>query len=33
MLGVGNLCIGADSNPHSDARHMVGLVVAGLHLP
>jgi hypothetical protein len=29
---VGNLCIGADSNPHYDARHMVGLVVAGLRL-
>jgi AcrR family transcriptional regulator len=30
MLGVGNLCIGADSNPRYDARHMVGLVIAGL---
>ena len=30
MLGVGNLCIGADSNPRYDARRMVGLVIAGL---
>ncbi len=32
MLGVGNLCIGADSNPRYDARRMVGLVIAGLRL-
>ena len=32
MLGVGNLCIGADSNPRYDARHMVELVIAGLRL-
>ncbi len=30
MLGVGNLCIGADSNPRYDARRMAGLVIAGL---
>ena len=30
MLGVGNLCIAADSNPRYDARRMVGLVIAGL---
>jgi AcrR family transcriptional regulator len=33
MLGVGNLCIGADSNPRYDARRMVGLVIAGLRCP
>jgi AcrR family transcriptional regulator len=32
MLGVGKLCIGADSNPRYDARRMVGLVIAGLRL-
>ena len=32
MLGVGNLCIGADNNPRYDARHMVELVIAGLRL-
>ena len=32
MLGVGNLCIGADHNPRYDARRMVGLLVAGLRL-
>jgi AcrR family transcriptional regulator len=32
MLGVGNLCIGGDSNPRYDARRMVGLVIAGLRL-
>jgi AcrR family transcriptional regulator len=33
MFAVGNLCIGADSNPRYDARRMVGLVIAGLRLP
>lgn len=33
MLGVGNLCIGADSNSRYDARRMVELVIAGLRLP
>ena len=33
MLGVGNLCIGADDNPRYDARRMVDLVIAGLRLP
>jgi AcrR family transcriptional regulator len=30
MRGVGNLCIGADSDPHYDARRLVELLVAGL---
>ncbi|MET7303269.1 TetR/AcrR family transcriptional regulator [Embleya sp. NPDC005575] len=33
MRGVGNLCIGADSDPHYDARHMVELLIAGLRRP
>lgn len=33
MRGVGNLCIGADSDPRYDARRLVGLLVAGLRLP
>ena len=33
MFAVGNLCIGADSNPRYDARRMVELVIAGLRLP
>jgi hypothetical protein len=32
MLGVGNLCIGADNNPRYDARRMVELVIAGLRV-
>jgi AcrR family transcriptional regulator len=32
LRGVGNLCIGADNNPHYDARRMVALVIAGLRL-
>lgn len=32
MRGVGNLCIGADSDPRYDARRMVGLVMAGLRV-
>jgi AcrR family transcriptional regulator len=32
MLGVGKLCIGADSNPRYDARRMAGLLIAGLRL-
>jgi AcrR family transcriptional regulator len=32
MLAVGNLCIGAESNPRYDARRMVGLLIAGLRL-
>jgi AcrR family transcriptional regulator len=32
MLGVGNLCIGADNNPRYDARRMVALVITGLRL-
>ncbi|WP_406262573.1 TetR/AcrR family transcriptional regulator [Actinacidiphila glaucinigra] len=30
MRGVGNLCIGADSDPRYDARRLAGLLVAGL---
>jgi AcrR family transcriptional regulator len=30
MRGVGNLCIGADTDPDYDARRMVQLVIAGL---
>ena len=33
MRGVGNLCVGADSDPRYDARRMVGLLLAGLHRP
>ena len=32
LRGVGNLCIGAGSNPRYDARRMVELVIAGLRL-
>ena len=32
LFVVGNLCIGADNNPHYDARRMVALVIAGLRL-
>jgi AcrR family transcriptional regulator len=32
MLGVGSLCIGADSNPRYNARRMVDLLIAGLRL-
>ncbi|WP_425548879.1 TetR/AcrR family transcriptional regulator [Actinomadura meridiana] len=32
MRGVGNLCIGADTDPRYDARRMVDLVVTGLRL-
>ncbi|AQZ68226.1 Transcriptional regulator, TetR family [[Actinomadura] parvosata subsp. kistnae] len=30
MRGVGNLCIGAESDPRYDARRLVGLLVEGL---
>ena len=30
MYGIGNLCVGADNNPHYDARRMVKLLIAGL---
>ncbi|GAA2943005.1 MULTISPECIES: TetR/AcrR family transcriptional regulator [Streptomyces] len=33
MRGVGNLCIGADSDPRYDARRLVGLLVTGLRRP
>jgi AcrR family transcriptional regulator len=32
MLGVGNLCIGAESNPRYDARRLVELVITGLRV-
>ncbi|MGW4966230.1 TetR/AcrR family transcriptional regulator [Nonomuraea sp. NPDC004186] len=33
MRGVGNLCIGADTDPRYDARRLVELLIAGLRLP
>ncbi|MFE4829512.1 TetR/AcrR family transcriptional regulator [Streptomyces sp. NPDC056672] len=33
MRGVGNLCVGADSDPRYDARRLVELLIAGLRLP
>jgi len=30
IRGVGNLCIGADDDPHYDARRMVRLLISGL---
>jgi AcrR family transcriptional regulator len=30
MRGVGNLCVGADTDPRYDARRLVGILVAGL---
>lgn len=30
MRGIGNLCIGAESDPNYDARQMVGLMLAGM---
>ncbi|RKT55094.1 TetR/AcrR family transcriptional regulator [Saccharothrix australiensis] len=33
MRGVGNLCIGADSDPRYDARRLVALLIAGLRRP
>lgn len=33
MRGVGNLCIGAESDPRYDPRQLVGLLVAGLRSP
>jgi len=32
MRGVGNLCIGAETDPRYDARRMVQLLIAGLRL-
>ncbi|MGB2571878.1 TetR/AcrR family transcriptional regulator [Micromonospora citrea] len=32
LRGVGNLCIGAGSDPRYDARHLVDLLVAGLRV-
>jgi hypothetical protein len=32
LFGVGNLCIGAESNRHYDAPRVVELVIAGLRL-
>jgi len=33
MRGVGNLCIGADRDPHYDARRLVELLITGLRRP
>jgi AcrR family transcriptional regulator len=33
MRGVGNLCIGADSDPGYDARRLTEILIAGLRLP
>ncbi|HET6858439.1 MAG TPA: TetR/AcrR family transcriptional regulator [Streptomyces sp.] len=33
MHGIGNLCIGADSDPDYDARRLVALLIAGLRQP
>ncbi|MEV0234026.1 TetR/AcrR family transcriptional regulator [Nonomuraea sp. NPDC050786] len=33
MRGVGNLCIGAESDPRYNARRLVELLIAGLRLP
>ncbi|WP_432133678.1 MULTISPECIES: TetR/AcrR family transcriptional regulator [unclassified Streptomyces] len=33
MRGVGNLCVGADTDPRYDARRLVALLVAGLRRP
>lgn len=33
MRGIGNLCIGAESDPRYDVRRLVALLVAGLRLP
>ncbi len=30
MRGIGNLCVGADNDPHYDARRMVKLLITGL---
>ncbi len=30
MLGIGNLCVGADKDPRYNARRMVNLLIAGL---
>jgi AcrR family transcriptional regulator len=32
LFGIGNLCIGAETNPRYDARRMVELLIAGLRL-
>jgi len=33
MRGVGNLCIGADTDPRYNARRLVDLLIAGLYRP
>jgi len=33
MRGVGNLCIGAENDPHYNARRLVELLIAGLRRP
>jgi hypothetical protein len=33
MRGVGNLCVGGDSDPRYDPRRLVGLLIDGLRRP
>ena len=33
MRGIGSLCVGADTDPHYNARRMVELLIAGLRQP
>jgi len=33
MRGIGNLCIGRDSDPRYDPRRLAGLLLAGLQQP
>lgn len=33
MRGIGNLCIGRDSNPRHDPRRLVELLLQGLQRP
>ncbi|MEV0684968.1 hypothetical protein AB0I35_14005 [Nocardia sp. NPDC050378] len=33
LRGIGNVCIGAESDRRYDARRVVELIVAGLRLP
>jgi AcrR family transcriptional regulator len=33
LRGIGNLCVGADKDPHYNARRMVELLIAGLRQP
>jgi len=33
MRGIGNLCVGAESDPDYDARRLVAVLIAGLRQP